>query len=241
MRPVGNLWVVVIVLAGCGSCGSSGGGDDDGGGDDAPGACGDPPAEHAGEGTYYAADGTGNCSFDASPDDLMVAAMNEADYDGAALCGACVAVDGPDGSVTVRIVDRCPGCAPGDVDLSPQAFEQIAPLSAGRVPITWRLVPCDVDGPLRYRFKDGSNPFWTAIQVRNHRHAIATLEARGPGGGWREVAREPYNYFVAADGLGDGPYDLRITDVHGLVVEEAGVPPGDDVEVAGTTQLPTCE
>ena len=43
-----------------------------------------------GEGTYYNADGTGNCSFDPSPEDLMVAAMNHADYDNAALCGAFI-------------------------------------------------------------------------------------------------------------------------------------------------------
>jgi hypothetical protein len=45
-----------------------------------------------GEGTYYNADGTGNCSFDPSPEDLMVAAMNHADYDNAALCGAFIEV-----------------------------------------------------------------------------------------------------------------------------------------------------
>ena len=32
---------------------------------------------YAGEATYYDADGSGNCSFPASPEDLMVAAMNE--------------------------------------------------------------------------------------------------------------------------------------------------------------------
>ena len=72
-----------------------------------------------GEGTYYNADGTGNCSFDPSPEDLMVAAMNHADYDNAALCGAFIEVIGPKGRVVVRIVDRCPECARGDVDMSP--------------------------------------------------------------------------------------------------------------------------
>ena len=77
------------------------------------------------------ADGTGNCSFDASPNDLLVAAMNAPDYDNAAWCGACLEVTGPMGMVTVRVVDQCPGCAHGDLDLSPQAFQMIAPLVGG--------------------------------------------------------------------------------------------------------------
>ena len=34
---------------------------------------------------------------------------------------------------------------------------------------------------------------------------------------------------------------LRITDVHGQVVEEAAVPIGDDVEATGAAQLPACQ
>jgi len=197
--------------------------------------------EHGGEATYYDADGSGNCSFEASPGDLMVAAINEADWNGSAACGACVEVDGPDGSVVVRIVDRCPGCPDDHLDLSREAFATIADPKAGRVPITWRFVACDVDGPVRYRFKEGSNPFWTALQVRNHRHAIAGLEARPAGGEWRSVPRESYNYFVSASGLGEGPLSLRITDVNGQVIEDEGIPPGDATEVAGAAQLPECE
>src|SRR5690606_1312697 len=138
----------------------------------------DPNAVHSGEGTYYAADGSGNCSCDPSPDDLMVAALNTPDYHGSMLCGAYIEVTGPRGSVVVRVVDRCPECAAGDVDLSPQAFERIAALSAGRVPITWRLLSPVLSGPIVYRFKEGSNPWWTAVQIRNHRNPIYKVEAQ---------------------------------------------------------------
>ena len=202
----------------------------------------DAPAQHAGEATYYGADGSGNCSFDPSPDDLMVAAINEADYAGSAPCGACAEVEGPQGTITVRIVDRCPGCAVGDLDLSPQAFEMIAPLVDGRVDITWRFVPCAVDGPLRYRFKEGSSQWWTAVQVRNHRHAIASLEYSVDGGeSFVPVAREPYNYFVAPEGMGADPMRLRVTDVYGHVVVDEGIVVGDAIEVAGATNFPACE
>src|SRR4051812_23385927 len=64
---------------------------------------------HTGQATYYnGADGSGNCSFDATPSDLMIAAMNHVDYAASAICGAYVEISGPKGLVTVRIVDQCP-------------------------------------------------------------------------------------------------------------------------------------
>jgi len=41
--------------------------------------------------------------------------------------------------VVVKIVDRCAGCNRGDLDLSPGAFCKLAPLSAGRINITYTL------------------------------------------------------------------------------------------------------
>jgi expansin (peptidoglycan-binding protein) len=193
-----------------------------------------------GEGTYYDADGSGNCSFPASPGDLLVAAMNDLDYDGSAVCGACAAIDGPDGSVTVRIVDRCPECARGDIDMSPQAFERIAPIAAGRVPISWRYVACEPAGAIVYHFKEGSNQWWTAVQIRNHRHPIDTLEFQAGDGSFRAVPRESYNYFVEETGMGPGPYTFRVTDVLGNVVEDTGVPLVENGESTGARQFPAC-
>ncbi|MGE0327662.1 MAG: expansin EXLX1 family cellulose-binding protein [Polyangiaceae bacterium] len=201
--------------------------------------CGGEP-EHTGEGTYYDADGSGNCSFDASPNDLMVGAMNQTDYQGSATCGSCAAIDGPSGSVTVRIVDRCPECAPGDIDLSPQAFEKIAALSAGRVAISWKYVPCDVSGNVKYRFKEGSNQWWSAVQVRNHKNAIAKFEYDSGGGTFVEVPRENYNYFVQASGMGPGPYTFRITDVYGNQLTDSNIAFAEAQEVSGAGQFPGC-
>ncbi len=204
-------------------------------------SCGEP-ALTEGEATYYDfADGSGNCSFPPTPDDLMVAAMNDTDYAGSAACGACVRVDGPNGSVDVRIVDRCPECPAGDIDLSPEAFEKIAPLSAGRVPITWRYGECPIDSPVVFHFKEGSNPWWTAVQLRNHRHAIAALAYRDDEGQWVEVPRLAYNYFVEAAGMGPGPYALRVRDTLGSELVEEGVAFVEGGEVPGTAQFPPCE
>ena len=229
-----RLWIVAVVgLAACGSCGDG----DSTPADDAP-SCTAARAPLTGEATYYVADGTGSCSFDASGD-LMVAAINAPDYALAAWCGACLAVTGPAGEVIVRVVDKCPGCAHGDLDLSAEAFAKVSPLSAGRVPITWREVACDVNGPLSYQFKAGSNAFWTAIQVRNHRYPIAKIEA-GTAGALEPIARVDYNYFVDTSGLGTGPYTIRVTDTRGHVVEDTNIALGDGVLRAGTAQLPVC-
>lgn len=96
--------------------------------------------EFEGEATYYDANGTGACGFPAS-NDFMVAAINDEQYS-KANCGRCIEVSGPLGKVVVRIVDKCPGCSFGDVDLSQTAFGKIAKLSAGRVDITWHFVTC---------------------------------------------------------------------------------------------------
>lgn len=160
--------------------------------------------------TWYNATGAGNCSYDASPNDMDVAAMDMPQFNNSAMCGACAEIDGPQGTVTVRIVDSCPECPSGHLDLSQQAFAKISPVSAGRVTTQWRLVSCAVQGPVRYRFKEGSSEYWTAIQVRNHRLPIQKLEWN-KSGSWVEAKRESYNYFVEPSGMGPGPVKIRIT------------------------------
>ena len=203
------------------------------------GACTAAPADETGQGTYYNADGTGNCSFDASTD-FHVAAMNAADYGDAVWCGACLQVTGPSGTSTiVRVVDQCPGCAHGDLDLSQTAFGELAPLSAGRIAITWHEVACDVTGPIGYHFKTGDTQFYTPIQILNARYPIAKLEVQ-QSGSYQEIPRVDYNYFVPASGLGTGPFALRTTDQRGHVVEDANIALGDGVTRDGAAQFPVC-
>lgn len=96
--------------------------------------------DFSGEATYYDADGTGACGFGKS-NDFLVAALNKSQYS-KAQCGKCALVKGPKGSVTIKIVDLCPGCKNGDLDLSETAFEKVADLSDGRVDITWHFSAC---------------------------------------------------------------------------------------------------
>jgi expansin (peptidoglycan-binding protein) len=208
-----------------------------------PGLPFDPTKTQNGEGTFYDfADGGGNCSFTPTPSDLMVGAMNNADYTNAWLCGAYVEITGPKGVVTVRIVDRCPECKPGDIDLSPQAFARIADLPQGRVPISWHLVSPPLNSPIVYQFKEGSNEWWTAVQIRNHRNPIWRVEFRAEDGSFKQLPRVDYNYFIGrveeGTKMGPGPYTLRVTDIFGNTLTDTGIPLVENGEVRGSKQFP---
>ena len=193
---------------------------------------------HQGIATYYDADGSGACMFDPSPNDLMVAAMNAVEYNHAAYCGAFVQVTGAKGTIIIRIVDLCPECLAGHLDLSREAFALIDDLPLGRVPITWRVVSPIVTGPIAYHFKDGSNQWWTAVQIRNHRNPIAKFEY-WTNNQWVAVSRTDYNYFVQTNpGMGLGPYTFRVTDMYGNTLTDSGIPLIVDGTVNGTGQFP---
>ena len=193
---------------------------------------------HTGIATYYYADGSGACSFDPSPNDLMVAAMNAEEYNHAAYCGAFVQVTGRKGTIAVRIVDLCPECLAGHLDLSLQAFALIDDVPLGRVPITWRVVSPIVAGPIAYHFKDGSNQWWTAVQIRNHRNPITKFEYWN-GSAWVTVPRVSYNYFVQTNpGMGVGPYTFRVTDMYGNTLTDGGIPFIENGTVNGAGQFP---
>ncbi|KAF9112259.1 hypothetical protein BGX27_003697 [Mortierella sp. AM989] len=77
----------------------------------------------------------------------MVAALNKPDIGSFPItshspaCGQCLQVTGPNGIIQVQIVDMCPGCKSGSLDLTPGAFAKIADLDKGRVPISWQQCP----------------------------------------------------------------------------------------------------
>jgi expansin (peptidoglycan-binding protein) len=185
---------------------------------------GPPPVVPISEGKESVAiriesDGTGNCNFEPLPGPPIVAALNSTDYASGTMCGACAEVAGPDGKkMLVRIVDSCAGCTAQQIGLSKETFDGIGASGLLQTNIRWRYVTCPVDGPIRYRFKEDSNPYWAAIQVRNHRLPIQKLEWE-KGGTWLEMPRQPYNYFVESN-MGPGPLRVRVTATDGQQLED---------------------
>ncbi|MFJ1610630.1 expansin EXLX1 family cellulose-binding protein [Streptomyces sp. NPDC088253] len=177
---------------------------------------------------YKAGVGDGACSYGPSGD-MMIAAMNTTDYETSKACGAYILVRAVDGaSVTVRITNECPlPCAPGQLDLSEQAFAKLAPVSTGRIAITWSLVSPSSSGTISIRYKNGSSPYWCGVQAIGHRNPLARLEV-STGRGWRQLTRTDYNYFLSPDGSGCGNA-IRLTDIYGEQLTTNGIALRPDV------------
>ncbi|HEY8533720.1 MAG TPA: expansin EXLX1 family cellulose-binding protein [Micromonospora sp.] len=171
---------------------------------------------HRGKATYYDAQGSGgNCSFVSAPANRMYVALGPTEYARGAACGSYLDVTGPKGTVRVLVIDQCPGCERGHLDLSAEAFARIADPVQGVVPITYRAVVNPPQaGPLTFRIKEGSSQWWLGVQVGGHGNPLASVEA-GSGSNLRRLTRTDYNYWLAEDGLGPGPYTFTVTDVYG--------------------------
>lgn len=178
---------------------------------------------------YAAADGDGACLFGPSST-MMIAAMNYTDYENSKACGDHILVRASDGaSITVLITNECPlPCAPGQLDLSQQAFAKLANPSAGRISVTWQLLSPSDSGSISIRYKTGSSQWWCGIQVIGERNPVAELEVRS-GSGWMQLPRTSYNYFLSTNGVGCGD-EIRITDIYGQQLTASGISIDPDVE-----------
>ncbi|KAA8915154.1 hypothetical protein TRICI_002699 [Trichomonascus ciferrii] len=124
----------------------SGSDDSDSGSDDSDSGSNSGTGEQmSGQATYYTP-GLGACG-DTSGDDDLIAALNKDQFysggdagvsNGNSNCGRKAKVTRGSKHVTVTIVDSCPGCKKGDLDLSPAAFKKLASESEGRVEINWQ-------------------------------------------------------------------------------------------------------
>jgi expansin (peptidoglycan-binding protein) len=191
---------------------------------------------YTGRGTFYAATGAGNCSYPASSD-LMVGAMNQHDYENSQACGDYLAVTGPKGNtITIKVVDRCPECPPGAIDLSAQAFVRLAAPVTGEITIHWRLLSPALTGPIAFDYKSGSSRYWCGIQVRNHRNPVRSLAVL-VNGNWKALPRMDYNYFVSASGAGCGS-SIRVTDIYGNQLTDTGIGITPNAVQPGHAQFP---
>ncbi len=188
-----------------------------------------------GQATFYkgiAGSAKGNCSLPVGINDTMHGALNTKDYDGSMACGACIEIKGPQGKAIVKIVDRCPGCKPGDIDITKEAFAKIGNINSGRVPVTWQFIPCKLSSgaTIKVNFKAGSSKYWTGIQIRDAKEVVKTL-AYFKGNSWIPIKRKMYNYFVATEGI-HPPMKLKITSISGktLILEDLLINDKKDID-----------
>ncbi len=182
-------------------------------------------AQTSGVATHYVlTPGDGNCSYPGLPNGGLFVALSPSEYAGSAACGSYVQVTGPDGSVTAEVVDQCPPCQAGHVNLSEQAFQRIAPLAAGEVPVSYHtIVDPPLPGPLSVLVKTGSNPYYLALLPIGAGNPLASVQVSSPAHGWQPLTRTSYGYWLAASGAGAGPFTVRLTDSAGHQATLTGI------------------
>ncbi|KAJ2510164.1 hypothetical protein H4217_008000 [Coemansia sp. RSA 1939] len=79
--------------------------------------------------------------------DEMVAALNSDQFDALAdgssvYCGVCATIHGDKAKILVKIVDECPSCNKGDLDLSPAAFDAATTADGEAHDIMWYFTKC---------------------------------------------------------------------------------------------------
>ncbi|WP_406066954.1 expansin EXLX1 family cellulose-binding protein [Micromonospora sp. NBC_01638] len=183
-------------------------------------------ATHSGKASFYDSNGAGgNCSNPAAPANRLYVALGPTEYSAGAACGGFLDVTGPKGTVRVLIMDQCPECQPGHLDLSREAFARIADPVQGLVAVTYRaVVNPPLPGPLTFRIKEGASQWWFAVRVGNHGNPLRSVEVRqGDSGPWRSAARQDYNYWLITSGAGPGPFSIRVSDVYGNRATVGGI------------------
>ena len=206
----------------------------------APDTCTLSPNTGPWEGTaaWFELDGPGACALPEAP---MYAAVAPLRLQFGAWCGACAEVQGPAGTALVQVLDTCDGCGAEDIDLDAGAFEAVVgdPVN-GVGDVSWSWAPCPVSGPIAYEFDGTSSQWYTAVQVRNHRHGVLGLSHLDEDGYETPLPRRSDGYFEADPGLGAGPFSFRVTDVFGDQLDDHGVALMPGTSVWGAAQFPEC-
>ncbi len=73
--------------------------------------------------------------------------------------------------------------------------------------------------------KAGSSAYYLALLPINNGNPLATVAVSQGSGGWQELSRTTYGYWLASSGAGPGPFSVRMTDslghqatVHGITI-----------------------
>ncbi|KAG3180420.1 hypothetical protein PC128_g15583 [Phytophthora cactorum] len=171
----------------------------------------------------------GNCNMMSALDFATTdyAALNNEQWDGLQNCGRCAEVSCADDrcadqstSVVVQILDRCPECKQGDLDLSPSVFKTLTGSHPSRYTIKWKFVDCPVSGNVNYCLKGGSNNYWMGVQPTNCATGVKSLKING-----QDTTMLGSAYYYLLDGASQVQTDLTsltisLTDVNGNSIED---------------------
>ncbi|KAI1348211.1 riboflavine-aldehyde-forming enzyme [Xylaria sp. FL0043] len=94
-----------------------------------------PALALSGDMTYYYP-GLGACGGTNGNNDAVVA-LSPGDYNGK--CGKTIKIHRNGKTASAKVVDKCPGCGGGSIDVSPAVFQSLANLDQGRVHVDWEF------------------------------------------------------------------------------------------------------
>eukprot|EP00890_Picochlorum_soloecismus_P003291 jgi/Picsp_1/3963/NSC_01475-R1_carbohydratebinding protein len=167
------------------------------------------------------------CSYRTLPDKAKTnfVAINLPQWDEGRACGKCVNVWCTDPFCTTQfepvklmVVDQCPECKEGDLDLSIPAYEEVTGRWPHRLKVEWEWSDCgmwfDDDDEIRMDIKDGSNDWWRAFFFSNNRYPIRNVSING-----RFLERQQFNFWTEWGDLGKGPYKIALTASTGEIIE----------------------
>ncbi|KAF4968784.1 hypothetical protein FSARC_3913 [Fusarium sarcochroum] len=192
----------------------------------------------SGTSTHYGGNvAGGNCGFVAYtiPSGLYGTAFSGSNWDNAGACGNCIEVTGPTGKkIKAMIVDKCPECNKGHLDLFENAFSAVGG-SNGLVQTSWRSISCDITTPLVLR----TSPYWFSMQVRNSNLPVKSLEVSTDNGkSWKGTTRKDYNFFENPSGFQTQTVDVRVTSSAGSTIIVKGVTVNPQVETKAGSNFP---
>lgn len=170
-----------------------------------------------GEGTYYGTTERGNCAIRPPMPEMysgmVPVALNNEQYGTSDACGACLLVTGTGkgsgadpivGTFKAYVMDRCPECKKGDIDLSKGGD--------GRWEVSWKFIPCP--GQKQFFLFEGSNSFYWKLQPRGGKYPIQKIVIAGITG-----TRTQDNFYFFQNSAGfKTPATIAMTDTMGTVV-----------------------
>ncbi|CAI5720850.1 unnamed protein product [Hyaloperonospora brassicae] len=182
---------------------------------------------------YFEGDGTsytlgqvssGNCNFmSALPTaSTNYVALNQEQWNSLGNCGRCIEVSCIDDRCTVKnktavvqVLDRCPECKHGALDLSPTVYKEITGLDPHRLKVRWRFVDCPKPESVQVCLKEGSNPNWVAIQPTNGLVGVKSVTVNG---GTMTMLDGAYYYVSTTPNTDLSAAKVAITSINGDVI-----------------------
>ncbi|MGB5632674.1 MAG: expansin EXLX1 family cellulose-binding protein, partial [Waterburya sp.] len=209
---------------------------------------------YQGRATYYdaanPAGGIGASGFDVPSQNELhkIVAINNIQWNGSQASGAFIKVSGPkqrEGAapIIVQVVDHLVERADG-IDMSAEAFAKVADPIDGTVNIEYQLIGPADDYVTAYGYSigqgivvetiTGTNPYYAATRLNNHRYPIESVELIEDDGDLIELNRESDNRFVMEGNYPlYGLQDLLVTDIFGQQVTL------DDIDITNSSSADT--